>query len=104
MWVLQQELSSFALVLCSWAVLVLIGWSVQRPSGHCAGSGPEAAAFACSSFWGLWVGASLGLEVQKQRKNMVTNIQYHHNQCRSTVYAAVSIKLLVFNRPQQQLT
>lgn len=44
--------SSFALVLLfngKSVVSVLTGWCAQRPSGRCAGSGPETAAFACSS-------------------------------------------------------
>lgn len=44
--------SSFALVLLfngKSVVSVLTGWCAQRPSGRCAGSGPETAASACSS-------------------------------------------------------
>lgn len=49
--------SSFAFV--HWVVSVLTGWSERRPSGRCAGSGPETAASACSSSLALWIGASL---------------------------------------------
>lgn len=38
-------------------VSVLTGWCARRPSGRCAGSGPETAASACSSSLVLWVGA-----------------------------------------------
>lgn len=65
--------SSFALVLCcngKSVVSVLTGWCAQRPSGRCAGSGPETAAFACSFSLVLWSGASLshlGLERQRDK-------------------------------------
>lgn len=53
--------SSFVFLLCSMekSVLDLTDWCVQRPSDHCAGSGPETAASACSSSLVLWIGAFL---------------------------------------------
>lgn len=58
----RERLAAMHLVLYStgsrfWVVLVLTGWCARRPSGRCAGSGPETAASACSSSFVLWVGA-----------------------------------------------
>lgn len=49
-------------------VSVLTGWCAQRPSGRCAGSGPETAASAYSSSLVLWIGASLcHLGIKKEK-------------------------------------
>lgn len=58
----RERLAAMRLVLYSTGsrfsvVLVLTGWCARRPSGRCAGSGPETAASACSSSLVLWVGA-----------------------------------------------
>lgn len=77
--------SSFALVLCfngKSVVSVLTGWSVQRPNGRCAGSGPETAASACSSSLVLWVGASLshlGIKREEERNGYPFNQVCRHS-------------------------
>lgn len=56
---MQQRLAALRCFFVQSVVSVLTGLSVQKPSGHCAGSGPLTAAFACSSSLVLWVDAFL---------------------------------------------
>lgn len=78
---------------------VFTGWCGQRPSGHCAGSGRETEASACSSSLVLWIFVFLShLEVNREKNQSCyffkcppTTLQENHtDQC----HVAVSLRLV----------